>query len=127
MSAAVTIPIPNPVPWYFLLALVVVAKLVLLVLLARRLRQAFPIVWNDLGRPFSFDRYASSATASDSFGETKAQYSLLFFVFSGLHRDLQDRQVTALVWSARLTLVLLAVVLVMALSQGLPQPARYRF
>ena len=122
-----TIPIPHPVPWFFVLALVVAGKVVLLVLLARRLRQAFPIVWNDLGRPFSFDRYASSAATSDSFGEQKAQYNLLFFIFSGLHRDLQDRQVTALVWAARLTLVLLAVVLVLALSQGLPQPARYRF
>jgi hypothetical protein len=64
---------------------------------------------------------------SQGFAEQKAQYGLLFFVFSGLHRDLHDRTITSLVWCARLACVLLVILLVLAFSEGLPQPWRYQF
>jgi hypothetical protein len=91
--------IPHPIPWFFLLAIVVVAKLAVLVLLCRRLRQAFPSVWNDLGRPFSFERYMPSTSFSQGLTEQNAQWSLLFYIFSGQYRDLHDRTVALLVAS----------------------------
>lgn len=122
-----SISVPHPVPWILLLALVAVGKLTLLVLLSRRLQQAFPSVWNDLGRPFSFERYVPSTSMSQGLSEQSAQYSLLFYVFSGRYRELHDRAVTGLVWSARLAVVLIAVLLVLTLSEGWPQPLRYKF
>lgn len=119
--------IPHPIPWFFLLAIVVVAKLAVLVLLCRRLRQAFPSVWNDLGRPFSFERYMPSTSFSQGLTEQNAQWSLLFYIFSGQYRDLHDRTVALLVWCARLACVLIAVLLVLALSEGWPQPLRYKW
>lgn len=119
--------IPHPIPWYFLLAIVVVAKLAVLVLLCRRLRQAFPSVWNDLGRPFSFERYMPSTSLSQGLTEQNAQWSLLFYIFSGQYRDVHDRTVALLVWCARLACVLIAVLLVLALSEGWPQPLRYKW
>ncbi len=119
--------IPHPIPWFFLLAIVVVAKLAVLVLLCRRLRQAFPSVWNDLGRPFSFERYMPSTSLSQGLTEQNAQWSLLFYIFSGQYRDLHDRTVALLVWCARLACVLIAVLLVLALSEGWPQPLRYKW
>ena len=119
--------IPHPIPWFFLLAVVVVAKLAVLVLLCRRLRQAFPSVWNDLGRPFSFERYMPSTSFSQGLTEQNAQWSLLFYIFSGQYRDLHDRTVALLVWCARLACVLIAVLLVLALSEGWPQPLRYKW
>jgi hypothetical protein len=110
--------IPHPVPWICLLAIVTIAKFALLVLLCRRLRQAFPAVWNDLGRPFSFERYVPSTSLSQGLTEQNAQWSLLFYIFSGQYRDLHDRAVTWLVWSARLACVLIAVLLMLALSAG---------
>ena len=110
------ISVPHPVPWIFLLAIVAIAKLALLVLLCRRLRQAFPSAWNDLGRPFSFERYAPSTSLNQGLTEQNAQWSLLFYIFSGQYRDLHDRTVTLLVWSARLACVLIVVLLVLALS-----------
>ena len=119
--------IPHPIPWFFLLAIVVVAKLAVLVLLCRRLRQAFPSVWNDLGRPFSFERYMPSTSLSQGLTEQNAQWSLLFYIFSGQYRDVHDRTVALLVWCARLACVLIAVLLVLALSEGWPQPLRYKW
>jgi hypothetical protein len=112
----VNISVPHPVPWIFLLAIVAIAKLALLVLLCRRLRQAFPSAWNDLGRPFSFERYAPSTSLNQGLTEQNAQWSLLFYIFSGQYRDLHDRTVTLLVWSARLACVLIVVLLVLALN-----------
>ncbi|MGA7429650.1 MAG: hypothetical protein WBW35_04385 [Xanthobacteraceae bacterium] len=119
--------IPHPIPWFFLLAIVVVAKLAVLVLLCRRLRQAFPSVWNDLGRPFSFERYMPSTSLSQGLTEQNAQWSLLFYIFSGQYRDVHDRTVALLVWCARLACVLIAVLLVLALSERWPQPLRYKW
>jgi hypothetical protein len=110
--------IPHPVPWIFLLAIVAIAKLAVLVLLCRRLRQAFPAVWNDLGRPFSFERYVPSTSLSQGLTEQNAQWSLLFYIFSGQYRDLHDRTIALLVWCARLACVLIAILLVLALSAG---------
>ncbi len=121
------ISIPHPVPWIFLLALVAVGKLTVLVLLTRRLQQAFPSVWNDLGRPFSFQRYLPSTSMSQGLSEQNAQWSLLFYIFSGRYRDLHDRTVALLVWCARLACVLIAILLVLTLSEGWPQPLRYKW
>jgi hypothetical protein len=110
--------IQHPTSWIFLLSVVVAAKFAVLVLLSRRLQQAFPSVWNDLGRPFSFERYAPSTPISEGLSEQKAQYSLLSYIFSGLHRDLHDRTVTRLVWCARLACVLFVIILVLWLSEG---------
>ena len=113
-----SISVPHPVPWIFLLAIVAVAKLALLVLLCRRLRQAFPSVWEGLGRPFSFERYVPSTSLSQGLSEQNAQWSLLFYIFSGQYRDLHDHTVTRLVWSARLACALIVVLLVLAMSEG---------
>jgi hypothetical protein len=113
-----SISVPHPVPWIFLFAIVAIAKLAVLVLLCRRLRQAFPAVWNDLGRPFSFERYVPSTSLSQGLTEQNAQWSLLFYIFSGQYRDLHDRTAALLVWCARLACALIAVLLVLALSAG---------
>jgi hypothetical protein len=122
-----SISVPHPVPLIFLLALVAVGKLIVLVLLSRRLQQTFPSVWNDLGRPFSFQRYVPSTSMSQGLSEQNAQWSLLFYIFSGQYRDLHDRAVALLVWCARLACVLFAILLVLTLSEGWPQPLRYKW
>jgi hypothetical protein len=122
-----SISVPHPIPWIFLLAIVAIAKLAVLVLLCRRLRQAFPVVWNDLGRPFSFERYVPSTSLSQGLSEQNAQWSLLFYIFSGQYRDLHDRTIALLVWCARLACALIVVLLVLAMSEGWPQPLRYKW
>ena len=121
------ISVPHPVPWIFLLAIVAIAKLAVLVLLCCRLRQAFPVVWNDLGRPFSFERYVPSTSLSQGLSEQNAQWSLLFYIFSGQYRDLHDRTIALLVWCARFACALIVVLLVLAMSEGWPQPLRYKW
>lgn len=82
---------------------------ILRVLLRRRLRQAFPSVWNELGRPFSFGRHAPSTSTNDGVAEQKAQCRLIFFIVSGQYRDCVIAPPH--VWSGARGIVLLALTL----------------
>jgi hypothetical protein len=88
-------------------------------LLVRRLQNEFSAVWDQLGRPMGYPRFSMFGVSWDkSQREAKAELCLMLFVFRSQYRDLRDRKVTLLVWSARLYSVL-AVLVALAIFQGL--------
>jgi hypothetical protein len=107
----------HPASWVHLLVLVVAVTLALLALLCLRLRQNFPATWDELGRPFSLERYLQwSWWGRNEMAEQKAQFELLFFIFSGQHQQLRDRSVTMLVWLLRLACLPIIALSLLAMS-----------
>src|SRR5215469_16677309 len=105
----------NQISWIHLLMLVVAIKLALLLILSRRLQQAFPEAWDELGQLFSLERFLQpSWWCGTAAAERSAQWELLYFVFSSQHNQLRDLAVKILVWCVRLTWLLIVVFVVLA-------------
>jgi hypothetical protein len=68
-------------------------------LLARRLQTAFPELWDDLGNPTWYPRWRGA----------RADFQLMIFVWQSQHVALADRRVSAFVWCARISFVVMAI------------------
>jgi hypothetical protein len=90
---------PEPFLWVILVFAGVVGGWVALWLLARRLRQAFPEVWNNLKRPPGYP--VLSTAISEGWRAWKANLWLLIFVYRRDYIQLHDRKVAVFVWLAR--------------------------
>src|SRR5262245_60359669 len=85
-------------PWLILLPPVLIANFLVLWLLARRLRKRFQVLWDQLGRPHG--------VFSGNWQAWKANARLSWFVWKRGYVDLVDRQITIMVWCARITAAL---------------------
>jgi hypothetical protein len=85
---------------------IVAAIAVVFVMLVNRLRQAHPSAWSAMGKP----------VAQIWRGNYKGRWGLLKFLFTEAHRELNDNNITSLVWMMR---ALIAAGLVIAATQFL--------
>jgi len=67
-------------------------------LLARRLRLAFPSLWDELGQP---PGHWGIATFAENWNSLKPNVRLFVFAWGPRHRKLHDARVTAFVWAFR--------------------------
>lgn len=104
----------HSINWIIPLVIVGTSNVVVHWLLARRLRQAFPAVWLQLGSPdFSF----RPTSIRESWRQQKMEYRHLRFIWSGEHLALQDSTVTRLVWCARVGVGLAIIFFVLCLVE----------
>jgi hypothetical protein len=100
-------------PWVIPIFVGIFFFWVLLWLLARRLRRTFPTVWADLGRPSG--KPELSASFALGWEAWKSNFSTFLFVWSGQHSDLNDSQLTGLIWCARAVWILVVTMAVLSL------------
>ncbi len=92
-----------------------IAYLGLLLRLVTHLRRAHPDVWVALGRPEVPDP-AEHARNPLPFAESA--FRTVLFIFSNRYKELEDRQLTYLIWLVRMTLAASVVFFVADISLG---------
>jgi hypothetical protein len=92
--------LPVTIPWVIALLVPGVGCQIIFWLLARRLRRAFPSIWDQLGRPLGYPSLFVSL--SENLNALGANLRLMFFAWRRQHVDLGDHKITLLVWCTRI-------------------------
>ena len=104
------------IPWIIPLVIVGTGNTVAHWFLIQRLRQAFPMVWVQLGSPARHPFFSTSFR--HGWEEQKAGFRLILFIWTGRHVALHDGAITRLVWCARLASVLVVIFIALGSVNG---------
>ena len=104
MSFSLPVTIPRVIP----LTILIVGECIVLWLLARRLRRAFPSTWDQLNRPLGYPPLFFSFLQNLRAWEANA--NLMRFVWRRQYVNLGDHKITLLVWCTRIGFGLAAAV-----------------